>query len=115
MGLLKVVKCKLDEIVPKKPKFAGRGPLLFLQDGSNGLFWSENDEGLDFWRILWVAGELELELGPNLIAWRLQSPISFFPHLRLWRKKFHMRVMMFFTCGKNFRCFGALLSNPIPA
>jgi hypothetical protein len=36
MGLLKVEKCKLDEIVPKKPKFAGGGPWLFLRDGSNG-------------------------------------------------------------------------------
>ena len=51
-GLLIVEKCKLDEIVPNKPKFAGRGPQLFLQDGSNGFFRSENDEGLDFWRIL---------------------------------------------------------------
>jgi hypothetical protein len=25
-GLSKVEKCKLNEIVPKKPKFAGRGP-----------------------------------------------------------------------------------------
>ena len=48
MGLLKVEKCKVDEIVPKKPKFAGRGPWLFLQDGSNGFFKSENDEGLAF-------------------------------------------------------------------
>ena len=52
MGLLKVEKCKLDEIVPKKPKFAGRGPWLFLRDGSNGFSRSENDEELDFWRIL---------------------------------------------------------------
>ena len=52
MGLLKVEKCKLDEIVPKKPKFAGRGPWLFLRDGSNGFSQSDNDEKLDFWRIL---------------------------------------------------------------
>ena len=42
MGLLKVEKCKLDEIVPKKPKFARRGPWLFLRDGSNGFPQSEN-------------------------------------------------------------------------
>jgi hypothetical protein len=52
MGLLKVEKCKLDEIVAKKPKFAGRGPWLFLGDGSNGFSRSENHEEMDFWRIL---------------------------------------------------------------
>ena len=52
MGLLKVEKCKLDETVPKKPKFAARGPWLFLRDGSNSFSRSENDEDLDFWRIL---------------------------------------------------------------
>ena len=52
MGLLKVEKCKLVEIVPKKPKFVGRGPWLFLRDGSNGFSRSENDEELEFWRIL---------------------------------------------------------------
>ena len=46
-GLLKVEKCKLDEIAPKKPKFARRGPWLFLQDGFNGFPRSENDEELD--------------------------------------------------------------------
>jgi hypothetical protein len=50
--LLKVEKCKLDEIVPKKPKFAGRRPWLFLRDGSNGFSRLENDEELDFWQIL---------------------------------------------------------------
>jgi hypothetical protein len=49
MGLLKVEKYKLDEIVPKKPKFARRRPWLFLRDGSNGFSRSENDEELDFW------------------------------------------------------------------
>jgi hypothetical protein len=44
--------CKLDEIVPKKLKFAGRGPWLFLRDGSNGFSRSENDEELIFWQIL---------------------------------------------------------------
>jgi hypothetical protein len=48
MGLLKVEKCKLDEIVPKKPKFARRRPSLFLRDGSNGFSRSENDEELEF-------------------------------------------------------------------
>jgi hypothetical protein len=57
-GLLKVEKCKLDEIVPKKPKFSGRRPSLFLRDGSNGFSWSENDEELDFWRILWEEHSL---------------------------------------------------------
>ena len=52
MGLFKVEKCKLDEIVPNMPKFAGIGPWLFLRDVSNGLFRSEYDEGLYFWRIL---------------------------------------------------------------
>jgi hypothetical protein len=52
MGFLKVEKCKLDEIVPKKPKFARRGPWLFLQGGSNGFSRLENDEESDFWQIL---------------------------------------------------------------
>ena len=52
MGLLKVEECKLDEIVLEKPKFAGRGPWMFLRDGSNGFSRSENDEELDLWRIL---------------------------------------------------------------
>ena len=69
MGLLKVERCKLDEIVSKKPKFAGRGPWLFLWDGSNGLFWSENDEGLDFWRNFSVAGELKIFTNKNFNFW----------------------------------------------
>ena len=48
-GLLNVEKCKLGEIFPKEPKFAGRGPSLFLRDGSNGFFQLEKDENLDFW------------------------------------------------------------------
>jgi hypothetical protein len=115
-GLLKVEKCKLDEIVPKKPKFAGRVPWLFLRDGSNGFSDRKMMKN-------WIFGEffeksVKVSLYHTLwylIVWRLQSPISFFLHLIIWRKRIHMRVIMFFTCGKNLRCFGALLSNPISA
>jgi hypothetical protein len=44
-----------------------------------------------------------------------ESHIFFFETHNFDKKKFHMRIMMSFTYGKNFRCFGALLSNPISA
>jgi hypothetical protein len=88
---LKVKKCKLDEIVPKKPKFAERGPWMFLRDESNGFSRSENDEELDFWRILREEHSLKLASRFHFI---IHYDISLFgdfrvPYLFFHSSKFH--------------------------
>jgi hypothetical protein len=92
MGFLKVEKCKLDEIVPKKPKFAGEDPGYFCK--MDPMVFSDQKMMKD-----WIFGEffespeslslgfsLSLSFGPISLLGDFRVPYLFFHTLEFDEK-----------------------------